>query len=108
MQRMVAVGFGVALIFVGFWEMVYGAPLWMAWLNGVAGLVAFAGAGAFSGTPKLGAAIWGALALGLFVLWLAGLGVPRAAPAPWWSFGFACAFAALALSAVVTPTRATT
>ena len=105
MQRAVAMGFGVALIFLGFWEMVYHAPLWLAWLNGVAGLVAFAGAGAFAATPKMSGAIWGALALGLFVLWLVGLGARGAGPTPWWSFGFALAFLALALSTVIAPPR---
>jgi hypothetical protein len=105
MQRVVAMGLGVGLVFLGFWAMVYHAPLWLAWLNGLAGVVAIGVAGASAIPRRAAAAIWGALALLLFVLWLGARGLRGAGPTPWWSFGFACGFVALALSALVAPTQ---
>jgi hypothetical protein len=104
MQRAVALALGVVLIFLAFGGVIYHAPIWLAWLDGLAGLVAFGVAGAFGVSARAGAALSGVLALGLVALWLAGLtaGGYAAGSMPWWNFGAACAAALLAISGAMT------
>jgi hypothetical protein len=74
-------------------------PHWLVWLVGIAGLIALWNAAAFRPIRRAGVAVAALLALGLYVLWLAGLAGGRAAGLAWWTFGFGCAALLLAVAA---------
>ena len=77
------------------------APGWLTWLDGIAGIIAFVVAGM---SPPASVRAVGqaggpaALSAALFVLWIVGLASAAVTWQVWWNFGFACAFAALALA----------
>jgi hypothetical protein len=76
------------------------APAWIAWLDGLAALCAFALASLASGEGVRARASGGALALGfgLLALAIAGLVVRVSSLwVSWWTFAFAAAFLALGL-----------
>jgi len=73
---------------------------WLSWLDGLAALCAFAIAGFTPSYASKGARVGGpiALSVGLFVLWMIGLGTGAVSWLVWWTFAFACAFLALGIA----------
>lgn len=67
---------------------------WLTWLDGLAGILAFAVSAGLGDFPSRRAAMRGpiALSIGLFAMWAVALtgGVP--AWQGWWTFAFACGF----------------
>jgi hypothetical protein len=98
MRRAIALGLAVGLFVLSFAGLVLQVPIWFSWLDGIAALAACGGAVAFGASPRAGTAIWGALALGLIVLWLVGLRTVGAGLMSWGNFAFACAFLLLVAS----------
>jgi len=74
---------------------------YMTWLDGVAGLFSFIVAGSAAPTATRAARSSSALLLsiGLFGLWLGGLLSAAVTWQVWWTFGGACAYFVLAISA---------
>jgi len=100
MYRAVAIALGVGLLVLWIAGLSYHAPVWLTWLDGVAGLVAFIVAWAFVASAMVGVAMSGGLALGLFILWIIALGSRGGIWMAWWTFGFAAAFSLLAVAAM--------
>ena len=100
MYRGVAIALGLGLLVLWIAGLSYHAPVWLAWLDGVAGLIAFIVAWAFLASAMVGVAMSGGLALGLFVLWIIALGSRGGIWMAWWTFGFAAAFSLLAVAAM--------
>jgi hypothetical protein len=74
-----------------------GAPLWLTWLDAVAGLAAFVAAGAAdrSRAPS-GSGLVALIAIGLFALFLAGVVLHAPHWQVWSNLALACAFGLLA------------
>jgi hypothetical protein len=95
----VALGIGLAILWIaGFGTM--GTASWLTWLDGLAALCAFVIAGSVSDASPVGARAGstGALAVGLFVLWIIAQSSAVVAWQSWWTFAFACAFGLLAIA----------
>lgn len=99
--------FGVGLVAVWIAGLVSNVPQWLAWLDMLGAVAAFAIA---AGTParlrvrqvRGGAACVG-LAAGLFAVWLLALRGDAPVWLSWWNFGFACAFLLTGLGSLATP-----
>jgi hypothetical protein len=100
MSRGISIALGVGLVILWLTGRAYGAPAWLAWLDGIAALVAFGLAAVFTAAVRFGAAIAGFLALGLIVLWVVALATHHGMWLGWWDFAFACAFLLLAARAL--------
>jgi len=96
----IVLGIGLAILWVAGMNDPY-APGWLVWLDGVAALISFLVAGMASDglVERRDAAGPFALALGLGLIWAIGL-AERVVPwVAWWTFAFACAFAAVGVMA---------
>ena len=96
MFRAIAFVLGLGLVLVWLAGLSSHASGWLTWLDGLAALVALAGAAALVEFNRGGTAGSGFLALGLFVLWIVGLATGATLWLSWWTFAFACAFLVLA------------
>ena len=87
-----------------------GTAAWLTWLDGVAAICGFIIAGTVDydspRSARMGAPI--ALAVGLYALWIIGLATDGRSFQNWWSFGFACGFLLLGISAYSQPMGAMT
>jgi hypothetical protein len=104
---MIVLGIGLLLIWLA--GVSTHSAGWLSWLDFVAGATSLL-IGAFRPAEVAPATRFGmplALAIGLFVIWLIGLGVGSPHARVWWTFAFACAYLLVALS-VGTPARQTT
>src|SRR5689334_12071035 len=73
---------------------------WLTWLIFVAGCLSIIAGFALpaEGPRSARLSVPLALAIGLYVLWIIGLAVGKAAWKDWWTFAFACAYLLLAVA----------
>ena len=90
----VALGFGLIILWIAALS-AHAAP-WLTWLDGIAGLIAIVLGISAARVAQIGVPAGGALALGLFVLWIIALSAHGPLWLAWWTFAFACAFVVLA------------
>lgn len=107
MVRGISVVLGVGLVVLWILGLSQHATGWMTWLDGLAALIAFAIAAGVTSELSRTAAATGpvALAIGLGVLWLIGLGTHAALWLTWWTFAFGVAFLLVGIGASVQPER---
>jgi thiol:disulfide interchange protein len=103
MVRGWSIALGVGLILLWIAGLSAPSPGWLAWLDGLAGLFAFIIAGMNFPLVKRSVRTGGpiALAVGLFVMWVAGMATGAPTWLAWWNFAFACAFLLVGISAGV-------
>jgi hypothetical protein len=95
----ISVALGIGLIILWLSALSAHATPWLTWLDGLVGLTAIVmGFSALRAAPS-SVGGWGAVAFGLFVLWIVGLSTRGSLWLAWWTFVFACAFAVLGTSA---------
>jgi hypothetical protein len=99
----IALSFGLIVLWVA--GLCYQASSWLTWCALVAGVIAFGGAARFSDSARAGSFGWGALAAGLFLLWLVAVSTHATRWLAWWTFAFACALAMLAVASASGRTR---
>jgi len=99
----IALSFGLIVLWVA--GLCFGASSWLTWLELLAGLIEFGGAARFSDSARAGGFGWGALAVGLFVLWIVALATRATTWLTWWTLAFGCASAVLAAASASGRTR---
>ena len=92
MFRAISFVLGLGLVLLWLAGLSSHASAWLTWLDGLAALIAIAGAAALVEFHRGGTAGTGLLALGLFILWIIGLATGATLWLSWWTFAFACAF----------------
>ena len=92
MFRAISFVLGLGLVLLWLAGLSSHASGWLTWLDGLAALIAIAGAASLVEFNRGGSAGAGGLALGLFVLWIIGLATGATLWLSWWTFAFACAF----------------
>lgn len=92
MFRAISFVLGLGLVLLWLAGLSAHASGWLTWLDGLAALIAIAGAASLVEFHRGGSAGAGLLALGLFVLWIVGLATGATLWLSWWTFAFACAF----------------
>jgi hypothetical protein len=99
MMRTAHIALGVGLVILWIAGLARHSTPWMSWLDGLAGLIAFAGAASAGRDARVGQWASAGLTVGLFALWIIGLSVDASRALSWWNFAFACAFLLLAVTA---------
>jgi len=90
----IALSFGLILLWVA--GLCRQDPSWLAWLDLVAGLIAFGSAAQLATSRRAGIVGWGSLGLGLLVLSIGALATAGRSWLAWWTLVSACAFLMLA------------
>ncbi len=98
MNQVVAIGLSFGLVLLWVAGLAFRASRWLTWLALLAGVVAFGGAARFAESIRTGLAGWGALAAGLFLVWILALGKHATSWLAWSTFVFAWAFVMLAVA----------
>ncbi|HEY6477939.1 MAG TPA: hypothetical protein VI456_15285 [Polyangia bacterium] len=93
----IALSFGLVVLWVA--GLALQASRWLSWFALLAGLVAFVGAARFTESARTGIAGWGAMAGGLFLVWIVALATHATSWLTWSTFVFAWAFVILAVAA---------
>lgn len=94
-----ALGVGLAILWIAGLSATAAAP-WLTWLDAVGAICAFVIAATVSDASdrNIRAGSTGALAVGLFALWIIGLSSAVPGWQAWWNFAFACASGILAIA----------